>query len=119
MPTEKQQARAKRNEQIVADWFSGWRYRDIAERAECSESVVSNVICKARDNGDARFGASDRELEMKRAKLFEAAIIAEWRGGKSIEEIAKSLGLQAREVRAAVYLAIQAGNAGGAYTKET
>lgn len=116
MPTEKQIARAKRNESIVADWFAGWRYRDIAERCECSEAVVSNVVCRARDAGDERLSIPERELEMKRAELFKSAIIAEWRAGKSIEEIAKSLGIQAREVRAAVYLAVKANEAGGVFS---
>lgn len=112
-------ARAKRREAILDDYETGYRREDIADRVKSHVSTVDRVLAQARDDRDPRVMLSEREMEMKRAELWQEAVVKEWREGVAIEEIAKRFRLQPREVRAAVYLAVKDGKAGGVFAEKS
>lgn len=104
---EKRNAIIAKRERILADWAECWPADLIGERQECSASNVHRII---REYGDPNHpNRTERAVEMKRVEKFADVIVKLYNEGGSVEQIAGQLGLQAREVRAAVYLAIQRG----------
>jgi len=95
-----------RREAILADWAACELVDTIAEKHQCSDSTVYRI---ARDFGSYITTRTERGLEMKRAEKFADVIVKSYNEGASVDQIAGQPGLQPREVRAAVYLAIQRG----------
>lgn len=94
-----------RRDAILADWGACYPVAMIAKKHKCSDSTVYRI---ARDHGQ-HIERSEREVEMRRAEQFADAIVKQYNEGASIDQIARQLGIHAREVRAAVYMAIQRG----------
>lgn len=105
----------ERREGVLGMYIAGHPGREIAEAWECEIIDVARIVKLARAAGDPR-AAGGVELEMSRAKFNQEAVISEWRAGKSIEQIAKTMRLPPAQVRASVYLAIKDGTAGGPFT---
>lgn len=104
---EKRDAIVAKRERILADWADAWPAELIATRQECSESNVYRIV---REHGEPEYpNRTEKAVEMKRVEMFGDSIVKLYNEGGSVEQIAIQLGLQAREVRAAVYLAIQRG----------
>lgn len=96
---------AKR-EAILADWAACVLVEDIAEARDTSESNIYRIV---RTYGEHITTRTERGVEMKRVEKYQGVIVKNYNEGGSIDQIAKSLGIHEREVRAAVYLAIQRG----------
>lgn len=95
-----------RREAILAMWANCELVETIAEKHEVSDGTVYRT---ARDHGQHITTRTERGVEMKRAEKHGASIVKLYNDGGNIEQIAGQLGLAAREVRAAVYQAIQRG----------
>lgn len=102
----KRAEQAARREAILAMWADCELVETISEKHEVSDSTVYRI---ARDYGQHIATRTKRGVEMKRAEKYAPTIVASYNDGASIDQIASQLGLQAREVRAAVYQAIQRG----------
>mgnify|MGYP001809819062 CR=1 FL=1 len=129
-PTRKE-VLAKRNEQIIESWANNPHVPATMAEFGLERAVITTILRKARKAGDARVpnlkdpfmddavrDEIERKQEMARALYQAADVVRLHREGYEVEAIAKMTHLKPREVRAAIYQAIQSGTAGGAYAKK-
>ena len=103
----KRQDQLDRRSRILSDFAASWPVSLIAMREGCSQSNVSRIV---REYGEPVYpDRTEHGVEMKRAEFYQEAICEAYNAGQSIDQIAKSYGIHAREVRAGVYLGIQQG----------
>lgn len=95
-------------EAVLNAWAEGAPVAEIAAAEGCSKSYVYKIAAKALDAGDPRGGPrSEMVRDLYQAHQHLKGIAAKYATG--IDAIAKESGLQPHIVRAAVYLATQAG----------
>jgi len=125
-PSKKIVDRAARNEKIIALIADGARVKDAAAKFQLSTSGISRILANSGDKRLAGYFAStvaddacderaDRMgYELKQAKRYRGEVIALYRQ-HDVETIAKKTGLSLRVTKAAVFLAIEAGEIEGPF----
>jgi len=104
-----QAGREARDSAIVQLFVAGMIPDEIAGKMRCDVRIVTAAVRAAK------LTLSEQEIEVARAKHYQPGILADWRAGIDCETLGKRFKLKPREVRAAIYLAQQAGKAGGIY----
>ena len=99
--------RAARDAAIVKLFVAGMVPKEIAGKMQCEMRIVNAATEATRDV------MRETDLELARANFYGEGIVKDWRLGRSAEQIAKIFKVNARVVRAAVYLAQQSGTLGG------
>ncbi|WP_135210389.1 hypothetical protein [Vitreimonas flagellata] len=97
-------------DKVLDAWSAGEPASSIAARFECSDRNIYRIAQKARDDGDARGEFPSHSVR----ELYAAAQIKDraaelYRKGLEVSIIADKLGVDARIIRAAVYLATKDG----------
>jgi hypothetical protein len=111
MSKKPKRTRAEINETrdaILAAWVDCYPVEWIAEKHKCTENNVCRIARVYASPSEVE-QRTERGVEMKRIEIHAANIVLAYNSGGGIDQIAKQFGLQPREVRGAVYLAIQRG----------
>lgn len=97
-------------EKVLDLWSSGAPANDVAAQCECHPSSVRRIAAQAFEMGDERGAPQSHEArDLYRAQSHMKKIAELSRKGMEVSMISNAIGLPDHVVRAAIYLATQAG----------